>query len=66
MSHRDGFAPDVGGLGRKVERQKDDPLPREIAPGIIRDPDGKLRTSLPLPPIHIPTPVWPPIVDPGC
>lgn len=66
MSIRDSFAPDVGGLGKKVERPKETPLDREIKPGIVQGQDGKLRTSLPLPPLYPgqpSPPVWPFRVD---
>lgn len=51
---RDSFTPEVGGLGPKVERKVEAPQPRQVAPGIRRNPDGKLETNLPLPPIARP------------
>lgn len=37
-------------LGDRVEKPKGAaPAPVPIAPGVVRDPDGKYRTNLPLP-----------------
>lgn len=58
MTVRDHMHPEVGGLGRKIEKQKEEPQPVEISPGVFRGPDGKLFTELPLPPLNQPGP-WP-------
>lgn len=49
----DRDAPEVSGLGPKVERPKPKLLPEpvEVAPGIWRDPDGRMRTDIPPPPV---------------
>lgn len=65
MTHRDGFSPEVGGLGRKVERPKPEPAkPVLIKPGIVRNPDGKWSTDIP-PPSPFTTPL-PTITPDSC
>jgi hypothetical protein len=68
MSFRDSFSPEVGGLGKKVEREVEPPLAREISPGIVKGTDGMWHTALPMPkapPIPVPDVViledWPAI-----
>jgi hypothetical protein len=56
----DRDAPDVGGLGPKVEKPKPAPKDVEVAPGIWRSPDGKLRTGIPPPPAK-PASILPPL-----
>jgi hypothetical protein len=46
---RGDLNPDVGGLGRKIERPAPAPAPVPHAPGIVRRPDGKLETNIPPP-----------------
>lgn len=41
-------------LGPKVEKPKPAPKDVEVAPGIWRDPDGKMRTEIPPPPLPVP------------
>jgi hypothetical protein len=51
MSIRDHMTPDIGGIGKKVEREKPQtpaifrPLPHNK--DIVRGPDGKLETLMP-------------------
>lgn len=47
MTIRDHMHPEVGGLGRKVETPKPVPEPVPVGNGVVRDPDGKLRTEIP-------------------
>jgi hypothetical protein len=49
MTHRDHLLPNVGTLGKKVERRKSEPIRQdeEVAPGIFKDAEGRLYTCRP-------------------
>lgn len=47
MTVRDSLTPDVpSGLGRKIERPKPAPAPVPVGNGVVRDPDGRMRTDI--------------------
>lgn len=49
LTHHDGDSV-PGALGPPIRPQPKAREPEQVAPGIWRDPDGKLRTDRPLPP----------------
>lgn len=49
MSIRDSLTPDIGGIGKKIERPEPQKpaILQPVRPGVVRSPDGKLATDIP-------------------
>jgi hypothetical protein len=61
MNIRDHMAPNVGTLGKKIEREKLDfrGPDEQVAPGVFKNKDGKLYTSIPEAELaNVPTPIY--------